>query len=113
MDQDNYSGKLDGVVFEKGDLYYAIHNADVYIDAKRGKNGDWSVNVKVSDTYDYTELLLPDAYGKNLQHNLGAVANDAAYVSSKIGAIKPYKIYVNFKTTYNGKKKEVKKDAKK
>ena len=94
-------------------IYYAIHNADVYIDAKRGKNGDWSVNVKVSDTYDYTELLLPDAYGKNLQHNLGAVANDAAYVSSKIGAIKPYKIYVNFKTTYNGKKKEVKKDAKK
>ena len=51
--------------------------------------GSWIINSRMTDTYAYTELSF------SMGNLLGTVANDAAVVSSNLGAINSYNITVD------------------
>ncbi len=50
----------------------------------------------MEDTYDFTEIIF--GYGPTTIKFLGTVANDVAFASQVAGAIKPYKVTVDFYT---------------
>ena len=96
------NGYLNDIAFgpETGDLYYSIHNASIYIDGYKQNNGAWIIHATMTDTYDFTQILtFMNDSGFSWTASKGTIANDAAFVSQKTGAINPYKITVDFYTT--------------
>ena len=43
------------VAFENSDLYFAIHNANIEMKAKQDSNSSWSIDITLSDTFDFTK----------------------------------------------------------
>ena len=90
---------LKDIRFEKDDLYYSIHKANIHVKGHRQSNGKWLVHATLIDKYDFTELMtLMDGGGWSTQVGLGTVANDMAVVSQKLRAINPYWVCVEFDT---------------
>ena len=87
-----------GVVFDSQDLYYSIHKSTIYLTGSKNQYGSWIINCVLYDTYDFTEIqsFMSDDGSFQFDASLGTVANDAAYISQKTGAIKPYGITVDF-----------------
>ncbi len=56
---------------------------------------------KLDEDYDYTELMHIFKTNENFkkEFDVGAAANDVAFFSSYLGAIKPYHVTVDFYTT--------------
>ena len=83
-----------------GDLYYSIHKATIHIEGYRDNDGTWVIHSTLSDTYDFIEVTtFMDADGGfSAQAGMGTMANDIAFRSQLSGAIKPYKITVDFYT---------------
>ncbi len=92
---------LKGIQFNYKDLYYSIHKADIHVSGYLQSNGKWIVHATLSDKYDFTEFMtfMDDNGGWSTQASLGTVANDAAHISQKLGAINPYHVTVDFYTT--------------
>ncbi len=82
------------VEFNNGDLFYAIHGCSITFAGTKREDGSWIVNCTMTDVYDYTEISF------SMGNMLGTVANDAAVVSSNLGAINPYKITVEFQVEW-------------
>ena len=97
--KDGYFSVSDiSVTFATGDLYYSIHRSSFALVGYKQKDGSWMINAKMHDTYDYTQIMtfMGDNGKWGKEASLGTVANDAAYISQKTGAINPYEVYVNF-----------------
>lgn len=88
------------VKFKTGDLYYSIHRSKIYLTGHQRSDGDWIVNARLDDEYDFTEIqsFMDAEGGWSTQVGLGTVANDVAVVSQALGAIRPYHITVDFWT---------------
>ena len=43
------------IPLSNGDLGASLHNIDIDIDARRGRDGKWNAEVKVSDDFDFTQ----------------------------------------------------------
>ena len=86
------------VSFNSGDLYYSIHTATITFNGTRQEDGSWIISCSLYDKYDYTEFttMMKNSGDYDLKVSLGTVANDAAVISQKTGAIQTYDIYVNF-----------------
>ena len=85
--------------FDQGDLFYSLHSVKISINGIKNNN-KWDLNIILTDTYDFTEILSNDRYnkGKNQKYpNLGNALNDFAVISSQYGVIKPYDINIKFK----------------
>ena len=67
------------VAFENSDLYFAIHNANIEMKAKQDSNSSWSIDITLSDTFDFTKWKTPLEY-----------YFDANKLLSKIEVISPY-----------------------
>ena len=82
------------IEFTNGDLYYSIQHVTPKISGK--KNGvTWSINVNISDKYDFTELRI---LKKGL--TFGNAANDLGYYMQKTKMLEPYEWEVNFSFIY-------------
>lgn len=94
------SGKLKGVVFNKGDLYYSIHKSDINVEGYQRSDKSWIVHSVLKDKYDFTEVQSFMKDEKNISFNagIGTLANDAAVMSQLLNAITPYNITVDFYT---------------
>ncbi len=92
---------LDGIQFDNDDLFFSIHKATIHVTGRKQSNGKWIVHAKLSDKYDFTEFMtfMDDKGGWSKEASLGTVANDAANISQKLGAINPYMVNVEFYTT--------------
>ncbi len=92
---------LKNIQFNNEDLYYSIHKANIHVTGHRQSNGKWIVHATLSDKYDFTEFMtfMDDKGGWSAQASKGTIANDAANISQRLGAIKPYKVKVEFYTT--------------
>lgn len=86
------------IPLENGDLGAALHKVSVDIDAKKGSDGKWNANVKVTDKFDFTELVNPFNKG-SLKKNFLWLANDLAAIDSKFGFLDE----VGVEITYNKK----------
>lgn len=84
---------LDKVIFESGDLYYSIHKGNIKVTGRKGNDGKWKISAQLNDEYNFSELT---TWMDGEDASLGTLANDAAYFSEDIGAITPYRIYVDF-----------------
>ena len=47
------------IPLENGDLGAALHNVKIAVDARKGRDGKWNAEVKVTDTFDFTEFKNP------------------------------------------------------
>lgn len=96
IDQD-----LKDVKFENGDLSLSIHAADIHVKGYKQNNGKWIIEATLTDTYDFTVLQtgIFKADMKSNDSSIAGYANDAAFISQKLGAINPYNITVKFYTT--------------
>ena len=84
--------------FSSGELFYSINKANVTYTGIRQNDGRFLIIGTVTDTYDYTEIvsMMNSDGGYSFKMSLGTVANDAAAISQKTGAIRPYNITVDF-----------------
>ena len=90
------------VKFEKNkDLEYSIHRATIILNGSKGDDGKWRIHAVLDEDYDYTELMHIFKTNENFkkEFDVGAAANDVAFFSSYLGAIKPYHVTVDFYTT--------------
>lgn len=84
------------VAFENSDLYFAIHNANIEMKAKQDSNSSWSIDITLSDTFDFTKWKTPLEYyfdANNIPKSiLSSTLYNLAFISQKLGVIKEYKV---------------------
>ena len=85
------------LILEDGDLYYAINKAKLMVNGIK-VDTNWKLNIKISDTYDYSEFKILEYYKvKNIVRSLfSSTIYNLARVSSNFGAIKEYDIDIEF-----------------
>lgn len=95
------SKKIDDYIIplSNGDLGAALHRIEIDFDATRRKNGLWDVDVRVKDTFDFTEFIKFWEKETMVEKVLWA-ANDYAYFNQKAGYIKPIAVQIQFYDTY-------------
>ena len=81
---------------EAYDLYFAIHNANIEMKAKQDSNSSWSIDITLSDTFDFTKWKTPLEYyfdANNIPKSiLSSTLYNLAFISQKLGVIKEYKV---------------------
>ena len=87
------------IPLSNGDLGAALHNVDVDIDAKRGREGKWNAEVKVTDKFDFTEIVNPHEQESTKEGFLWA-ANDIATISSKMGLLDEVGVEITYSKKY-------------
>ena len=82
-----------------GDLGAALHNIYVDIDARRGRDGKWNAEVKVTDKFDFTEIVNPHEKESAKEGFLWA-ANDIATISSRMGLLDEVGVEITYSKKY-------------
>lgn len=89
------------ITFSDNDLAYSIHQANVYINGTKQDNGQWNLDVRFSDVYDFafSTNYVNQNYPNSLKAEIGA---DLAYLSQNRGVISKYgvNIQLNDKIKY-------------
>lgn len=78
-----------------GDLGAALHWTKLDIQAKLEKNGKWTANITVKDTFDFTQLKNP-FLEDSLLKGLLWTANNVAYYDQKWGLLDPVKVEITY-----------------
>lgn len=76
-----------------------MHKVYVDIDAKKNPDGKWNAKVKVTDKFDFTELVIPINQG-SLKNDFLWAANDAATISSGLGFLDLVKVEITYNQKY-------------
>ena len=90
--------RVDGTYkFETGDLLYALHSVSISLNGVK-KQDKWNLNIKLTDRYDFTEILSNDKYTKNKKEyiTLPGLLNDMGTISTTYGVLKGYDIIITF-----------------
>ena len=82
-----------------GDLGAALHNVDIDIDARRGRDGKWNAEVKVTDKFDFTQWVNPFKQDSIKEGFLWA-ANDVAMASSELGLLDEVGVEITYSKKY-------------
>ena len=102
--QDNFQfdSIIDGeipLIFEEGDLYYAINKLSMRINAIK-INNSWNLKVKMHDRYDYSENKKLGEYFENVKDLKKSIFSTTLYKlaheSVNSGVIKEYDIDIEF-----------------
>lgn len=103
LNENNVNSKELLVEFERGDLFYSLHNATINILGEK-QDDKWNLNITLKDKYDFTDPKLKNnEYKESL---LGSILNNCGVVSQQYGVIRPYNVFIEFK--YDDFEKEVK-----
>ena len=82
-----------------GDLGAALHKINVDIDARRGRDGKWNAEVKVSDDFDFTEWVDPFDQD-SIKEGVLWFANDVATASSELGLLDEVGVEITYSKKY-------------
>ena len=82
-----------------GDLGASLHNIDIDIDARRGRDGKWNAEVKVTDKFDFTRIVNPHEQESTKEGFLW-MANDIATISSKMGLLDEVGVEITYSKKY-------------
>lgn len=86
------------VAFSEGDLLYAIHTCDLDLNFTKKENGNFTLNIEISDTYDFTEIKKMKSLGKSKTTGFfSSTLNNFAVISSLYGVIKPFRFIIKIK----------------
>ena len=98
--QQNFSisqGK-ESIAFKNSDLYFAIHKANIEMDAEKNEDLSWKADITLSDTFDFTKFKTPLDYyfdANNIPKSiLSSTLYNLAFISQKLGVIKEYDVIV-------------------
>ena len=87
------------IPLSNGDLGAALHNVDIDIDARRGRDGKWNAEVKVTDKFDFTRIVNPHEQESTKESFLW-MANDIATISSKMGLLDEVGVEITYSKKY-------------
>ena len=82
-----------------GDLGAALHKVNIEIDTRRGRDGKWNAEVKVSDDFDFTEFKNPfkeDSFKEGFLW----FANDVATASSELELLDNVGVEITYSKKY-------------
>lgn len=82
-----------------GDLGASLHNIDIDIDARRGRDGKWNAEVKVRDDFDFTEWVDPFDQD-SIKEGVLWFANDVATASSELGLLDEVGVEITYSKKY-------------
>lgn len=84
---------------ENTDSYLSFNNATVTLVGSKDPSGNWNINVNVFDVYDFDREKISSI--NSLKTAIGSAAGTYAWMEQTplLGAIKTYKINVNFNVT--------------
>ena len=82
-----------------GDLGAALHNINIDIDARRGRDGKWNAEVKVRDDFDFTEWVDPFDQD-SIKEGVLWFANDVATASSELGLLDEVGVEITYSKKY-------------
>lgn len=82
-----------------GDLGAALHKIYIDIDARRGRDGKWNAEVKVSDDFDFTEWVDPFEQD-SIKEGVLWFANDVATASSELGLLDEVGVEITYSKKY-------------
>lgn len=86
--------------FAESDLYFAIHNTELKVEGKK-QNGNWILDVKLHDRYDYNKFKSIKQYFKDTKSipksMFSSTLYNLAYYSINFGVMKEYDIDIHFK----------------
>lgn len=89
------------ISFNNKDLYFSIHSANMIVTGNK-YNGKWELDISLDDKYDYSapEGILQYYFDTNsvLKSIFSSTLYNLASASMKLGVMKEYMIYINFKT---------------
>ena len=87
------------LTFSNGDLYYSIHNSELYIKGNK-VNNLWDLEIKLEDKYDYSKMKKPSEYYNDTSSASKSLFSSTLYnLASKsvdFKVIKEYYIYIKF-----------------
>ena len=93
LNENNVNSKELLVEFERGDLFYSLHNATINILGEK-QDDKWNLNITLKDKYDFTDPKLKNnEYKESL---LGSILNNCGVVSQQYGVIRPYNVFIEF-----------------
>ena len=87
------------IPLNNGDLGASLQNIDIDIDARRGRDGKWNAEVKVTDKFDFTEIVNPHEKESAKEGFLWA-ANDIATISSRMGLLDEVGVEITYSKKY-------------
>ena len=90
--------KEENPVFEKGDLFYSIHEATLDLKGTKTENGNWNLTIVIKDKYDFTDFKTINEYEtKSIKDIFGSTLNNFGAISSEYKVIKPYTFEIRIK----------------
>ena len=88
------------ISFDNKDLYFAIHSANLVVKGNK-YNGKWELDILLDDIYDYSAPKGVLKYYSDTNSVPKSIFSSTLYnlanASMKLGVMKEYKIYINFK----------------
>lgn len=88
------------ISFNNKDLYFSIHSANMIVKGNK-YNGKWKLEISLDDIYDYSEPKDIKKYYFDTNSIFKSVFSSTLYnlaaTSMKLGVMKKYGIYINFK----------------
>lgn len=88
------------ISFNNRDLYFSIHSANMIVKGNK-YNGKWELDIALDDIYDYSAPKGIKKYYFDTNNIFKSVFSSTLYnlasASMKLGVMKEYKIYINFK----------------
>lgn len=85
--------------FKGGDLFYALHDATMFINAEKNGDNTWKLEGEINDTYDFTEFKDIKEYADDdnwLTDMFSTLLNNFGVVSSEFGVLQTYDLKIKF-----------------
>lgn len=90
----------ESLAFQKGDLFLALHNSYINVLGNREDNGNWNLEITLSDVYDFTELQEIEKYVNDndlMIDILASTGNNLAMLGASCNVVNQYNITIKFK----------------
>lgn len=102
----NNNNNIDTLIrFDEGDLLLALHDATMFIKAKKEKEEKWNLEIEICDTYDFTDFKNLKEYADSersvIMDTFSTTLNNFGVVSSEYGVIKTYDLKIPFQYTFD------------
>ena len=89
------------LTFYNSDLFYFFHHTRIIIVGRKNIYNSWTLDIKLNDTYDFTDLKNLGEYftsnNSKVTSVLSSILNNYSVISSQYGVIKPYDITIKIK----------------
>ncbi len=98
-EQFNTGKNNESLAFESGDLFLALHNSYINICGNKQNNGNWNLDIELSDIYDFTEFQEIEKYINNDDYAkvfFASFGNNLAMIGTSCKVVNKFAITIKF-----------------